>query len=201
MPELSADEWSQRYVTGDAPWDMRQVSPPLVAFFKEGILPRGRRVVVPGCGSGYEIAALARAGYEATGVDYAPQAVAAAQAIIAGINGASVACVDLLDPRAVATLGAFDWAFDQTFFCAIDPSRRGDYATALALLVRPGGELWALSMRTLKPDGPPFDSTPDEFVALLRPAGFAELERRVLDAESHPARRGRETLVRLRRAS
>jgi len=199
MPVLSADEWNQRYVTGDAPWDMRQVSPPLLAFLGEGILPRERRVIVPGCGSGYEVAALARAGYEATGADYAPQAIAAAQANIDGVADAKLVCVDLLDAHAVAALGAFDWAFDQTFFCAIDPERRGEYAAAMASMVRGGGELWALSMRTLKPDGPPFDSTPDEFVAIMRPAGFQEIARRVLDGESHPARRGRETLVRLRR--
>ena len=38
---------------------------------------------VPGCGRGYAVAALARCGYDATGLDIAPTAVQAANAHIA----------------------------------------------------------------------------------------------------------------------
>jgi SAM-dependent methyltransferase len=38
------------------------------------------RVLVPGCGSGYEVESLARLGFTVTGLDYAPAAIARAQA-------------------------------------------------------------------------------------------------------------------------
>jgi hypothetical protein len=67
-------------------------------------------------------------------------------------------------------------------------------------LIRPGGEMWALSFRVPTPGGPPFDSTPEEYVELMSAAGFELVERRLLGAESHAARRGRETLVRMRKS-
>lgn len=196
--ELSASDWDARYRDADTPWDMNQPSPPLSHFLRAGILPRGRRVLVPGCGAGHELSLLANAGYEVVGADIAPRAVALAQRAIAGLPNACVICADLLDPAADAGR-PYDWVFEQTFFCALPPARRGEYAAAMARFVRPGGELWALSMRAQNPGGPPFDSTPEEYVALLSAAGFATLEVRPLDAESHPSRRGRETLVRLLR--
>lgn len=194
--ELSIGDWDARYRDADTPWDMNQPSPPLVHFLRAGMLPAGRRVLVPGCGAGHELPLLARAGYEVVGADFAPRAVAQAQQAIARLPNASVINVDLLD-SASDTGGPFDWVFEQTFFCALPPARRGEYAAAMARLVRPGGELWALSMRAQNPGGPPFDSTPDEYVRLLSGVGFAVIEVRPLEAESHPARRGRETLVRL----
>lgn len=196
--EPSADEWDARYRDGDTPWDMNQPSPPMVHFLRAGILPRGRRVLVAGCGAGHELPLLAQAGYEVVGADIAPRAVALAQRAIHGLSNAAVICADLLEPASDAG-GPYDWVFDQTFFCALPPARRAEYAAAMARLVRPGGALWALSMRTLGPGGPPFDSTPDEYVALLATTGFQAIEVRALAAESHPSRRGRETLVRLER--
>jgi cyclopropane fatty-acyl-phospholipid synthase-like methyltransferase len=41
------------------------------------------RILVPGCGRGHEVVALARAGFAVTGVDFAPAAAAALQARLA----------------------------------------------------------------------------------------------------------------------
>lgn len=198
MDVLSPEQWNDRYVTGDTPWDMRQPSPPLVALLRSGKLPAGR-VLIPGCGSGYEVALLADAGFDVIGADYAESAIAAARQ--ASPSAAErLRCVDLLASDVAERIGTYDWAYDQTFFCAIEPRRRDDYAAAMARLIRVGGELIALSMRAMDPkSGPPYDSTPQDYVDLMSRHGFAETERRTLTDESHPARRGRETLVRLRR--
>lgn len=198
IPDLSPAAWDARYAATDIPWDMGEVSPPLVCFRQEGILPVGRQVLVPGCGSGYEVAYLAEAGYEAVGADFSSQAVAAARRIAGTVPNARIIQADLLAPAAVS-LGEFDWIFDQTFFCAIAPVRRPEYAIAMGRLLRPGGELWALSFRVASPGGPPFDSTPADFIELMSSVGFELIQQRPLTGESHPARRGRETLIRMRR--
>lgn len=193
---LSAADWDARYAGRDTPWDIGAVSPPLVAFHASGILPLGRRVLIPGCGSGHEVRFLASAGYDAVGADYSQAAVRQAERLIEQTTGATVICADLLSAPP-SGITQFDWAFDQTFFCAILPSQRQQYAIAMKQWLRKGGELWALSFRVPSPGGPPFDSTPEEYVSLLTSAGFVLAEKRALDAESHPARRGRETLVRM----
>lgn len=204
MPTPSAADsasidWNARHAAGDTPWDMGQPSPPLLAFLNEGILPAGRRVLVPGCGRGFEVALLAHAGYAAVGVDLAPAAIAAARAVVGERAGAELLCLDFFASVEALMERRFDWVFDQTFFCAIPPVFRLDYARVLAAILRPGGEVWALSMRTDTTEGPPYDSLPEDYINLLSGVGFELVARRPLDAESHPARRGRETLVRMRR--
>jgi SAM-dependent methyltransferase len=194
------DDWNARYVTGELTWDLGQASPPLARFLEEGLLPEPGTVLVPGCGSGHELPLLARAGHRPIGVDFAPLAVEAARARLAasGLQG-RVLRADVLDPEIDVAPASVDWVFDQTCYCALPPEHRADYARALARLVRPGGELWALNMRTPYADRAPFDSTPEEHVAVMERAGFELVLRRALDEESLGRRRGRETLLRLRR--
>ncbi|MFO0838793.1 MAG: methyltransferase domain-containing protein [Phycisphaerae bacterium] len=191
--------WDARYVSADTPWDMRRASPPLCALLASGELPTGKRVLVPGCGAGYEVELLAQAGYATEGIDFAPAAAQAARHRIASLPGAQIHCADALDPATYERLGAFDWVFEQTFFCAFPQPRWGEYGRAMRAAIRVGGELIAISMRTAFTDRPPFDSTPQQFADLMTANGFELRQVRSLSEESHPARRGRETLVRLTR--
>lgn len=70
------DFWEQRYQTGDILWDRGAVSPALVDWFETGALTPCR-VLVPGCGRGYEVLELARLGFEVTALDYADRAQSA----------------------------------------------------------------------------------------------------------------------------
>lgn len=196
-----AVDWNECYATGNAPWDMGHASPPLVALARGGALPTGRRVLVPGCGTGQEVRFLAELDYVVLGADIAPLAVLRAQELVAGRPNAAILCIDLLDPATQVGVTPVDWAFDQTFFCALPPERRDEWAAALRRWIVPAGELLALAFRTENQDRPPYDSPPDVMLTILQKAGFEQLEVRPLDAESHPARRGRETLVRVRRGS
>lgn len=198
-----AEEWDARYEEGTAHWDLGEPSPPLLHFIEEGELPAPGTVLVPGCGSGHELPLLALAGHLPIGLDFAPRAVEAARARLAeaGVEG-RVLEADVLDLPGELDLepGSVDWVFEQTCFCALPPDRRGDYVRSLARLVRPGGEVWALHMRTAYSQRPPYDSAPDEVVALYEAAGFELVERRRLDHVSLERRRGRESLLRFRRS-
>ena len=74
--------WQQRFDTGQLNWDRGMPSPQLAVWLADGSLAPGR-VVVPGCGSGHEVAALAAAGFAVTALDHAPGAVALTQARLA----------------------------------------------------------------------------------------------------------------------
>ena len=56
-------EWEERYLSGRTAWDRGGVSPALRHWLASGALRAGR-VLVPGCGRGHEVAALAREGFQ-----------------------------------------------------------------------------------------------------------------------------------------
>src|SRR6266567_3213588 len=72
---MSTDYWENRYQTGDMPWEKGEPSPGLVDFLAAHPGLRRGSVAVPGCGSGHDVRAWARAGFEAFGYDLAPSAV------------------------------------------------------------------------------------------------------------------------------
>jgi hypothetical protein len=97
--------------------------------------------------------------------------------------------------------GQYDFVYDYTFACAIEPSQRNDWAKKQAELVKPGGQLFTLIF-PLKPDGseasaaerargPPFLWTVAEMKALVEGVGFKQVQ---LEAapRSHPGREGKE---------
>src|SRR5438093_2099734 len=125
---MSDTDWEARYQAGDMPWEKGEASPGLVDFLAaHRELPRGS-VAVPGCGTGHDARAWARAGFEVAGFDLAPSAIRlseekthAAGLVIRFMR------LDFLkdDPPK-----AFDWLFEHTLFCAIHLDRRPDYVAA-----------------------------------------------------------------------
>src|SRR5579859_2043797 len=75
LSKMNQSDWENRYQTGDMPWEKGAPSPGLVDFLSaHPDLPKGT-VCVPGCGTGHDVRAWARAGFDATGYDIAPSAV------------------------------------------------------------------------------------------------------------------------------
>src|SRR5436853_4328346 len=68
-------DWEARYQSKDMPWEKGGPSPGLVDFLAaHADLPRGT-VAVPGCGTGHDVRAWAKAGFQAHGFDLAPSAI------------------------------------------------------------------------------------------------------------------------------
>ena len=63
----------------------------------------------------------------------------------------------------------FDWLFEHTLFCAIDPSRRGDYVRAALRWIKPGGQLLAVHYMIRDEQGPPFGVTQHELMERFSP--------------------------------
>ncbi len=67
--------WEERYQTRDMPWEKGAPSPGLVDFLAaHPELPHGT-VCVPGCGTGHDVRAWAKAGFQPLGLDIAPSAI------------------------------------------------------------------------------------------------------------------------------
>ena len=194
---MDSPDWDELYASDETPWDMGRPSPPLEALLRERAVPSGR-VLVPGCGRGWEVDLLARSGHQAVGIDLSPRAIEQARQRIGPLPGATLLATDFFAEPARLAPHSFDWIFDQTFYCALPPARCRDYARVARALLRPGGQWLLLAFRTPHATRPPWDSPAWRLIADARSEGFELLELRPLRSESHPARRGRETLVRLR---
>lgn len=183
-------DWEDHYRRGETPWEKGAPSPGLVEFL--AVEPVHGRVLVPGCGFGHDVRALAATAEEVVGIDLAPSAVAAAQAAPrAGREQYEVADLFALPPH---WRGSFDWVWEHTCFCAIDPAQRTAYVEAVAGALRPGGHLLAvfyLDPGNDSPDeGPPFEVSVAELDRLFAPR--FELIREWLPASAYAGREGRE---------
>jgi SAM-dependent methyltransferase len=183
-------DWEQRYRSRDTPWEKGAAHPALSAWLERNTLTG--RVLVPGCGSGHDVRALAACGAEVTGLDVAPSAIEAAGRFPRAASETYVTG-DFFHPPA-DWAGGFDGIFEHTCFCAIDPADRQAYAASAAALLRPGGRLLAIFY--LDPghdgDGPPYGCTREELDGLFFPSFRLLAEETGLP--THPGREGREIL-------
>lgn len=187
---MAETDWEARYQTGDMPWEKGAPSPGLVDFLIENpLLPRGK-VCVPGCGTGHDILAWARAGFEVFGCDLAPSAVRLARERGAGAGlQARVEQCDFLEDTPPER---FDWLFEHTLFCAIDPGKRDDYVRAVVNWLKPGGQFLAVNYLIPDTDGPPFGTTRQELWQRFSPH-FELVAEKV--PRSYPNRTGLELLL------
>ncbi len=165
-------------------WDLKGATKVLSAEFTKGVvagrLSLSGACLVPGCGSAYDVKALAHAGVRrVVGIDIVPLAVERA----AGIVGEGLPNVELLtgdffaDERLVPA--SFAWAFDYTFFCALPPSLRAAWGKRTAELLEPGGRLLTLAFPMGSDDvasdpltpGPPHTVSLSEYAKALNPHG------------------------------
>ena len=196
-------DWDAHYRSGDLPWDKGAAAPPLLEWLDNPAHRLTGEVLVPGCGLGHDVRVVAadRAA-RVCGLDFAPAAVAQAEKL-PRVGGERYVVGDLFDlPPPLR--GRFDWVFEHTCFCAIDPARRPDYVRAVARALRPGGELlavfylepWARGEPPPPEGGPPFPVGRAELAALFG-EGFEVVEE-YTPTRAYRGREGKELVQRLR---
>ena len=54
--------WNKRHEIGDAPWDIKQVSPPLKNYFDQ-LIDKEIEILIPGAGHAHEVKYLVSKGF------------------------------------------------------------------------------------------------------------------------------------------
>lgn len=178
-------DWNKAYEEEDTPWDKGCASPPLLEFLTRHSITG--RVLVPGCGTGHDVRALAAQGAEVVGMDLAPSAVRKAEAF-SNVGDECYAVGDFLNLDAEHR-GVYDWVLEHTCLCALEPSQRVAYARAVSQALKPGGHYLAVFYREVSDytgDGPPHPIAREEIDALFGDA-FEPVES-FIPQQSYPSR-------------
>lgn len=178
MAGPTADFWQERFDQQNTGWNRGAPSPQLMAWLDSGAL-QPCRIAVPGCGHGWEVAELARRGFDVVGLDYTEAAVARTQGHCAELGvQAQVVRADVLSYQPDTP---FDAIYEQTCLCAIHPDHWQTYTAQLHRWLRPSGQLWVLFMQSLRPSasqegvihGPPYHCDINAMRALLPSSRWA----------------------------
>lgn len=179
------DFWDTRYRGQVTPWDAHGVPAAFAAW--AGRQDAKARVLIPGCGTGYEVRALATQGHDVLAIDFSAAAVEAARREL----GELADRVRQADFFAVEG-GPFDAVYERAFLCALPRRLWEDWARRIAVLVRPGGVLAGFFFFDDNAKGPPFGIAPAALDALLGPAFERVEDAPVPEAESIPVFSGKE---------
>jgi trans-aconitate methyltransferase len=159
---LSPAFWDERFAQGFMPWDRGGVPEQLRAFV--GASPP-LTTLIPGCGSGYELAALCAAGWDATAIDFAPVAVASARAAV-GQWSEHIVAADFFTWEPAAPL---DFIYERAFLCAMPRAMWPQVAARWAALLAPGALLAGYFFFDDAVKGPPFGIDRATLSSLLSP--------------------------------
>jgi SAM-dependent methyltransferase len=161
------------------PWDSG-ITPPELKEFIASHDP-GRALDI-GCGTGTNVVALAQAGWQVAGIDFAGRAIRIARAKVrkAGVT-ADLRVGDATKLKGIA--GPFDLALDIGCFHGLG-SGKADYLSALDRVLAPGGYWLMYGFFKSLPDyagpglaTPDLDLIPAHFALVSRQDGFDKHER------------------------
>lgn len=159
MTKLDKSFWEDRYKDNQTGWDIGYVSTPLKAYIDQLDDPN-IKILIPGAGNGHEAEYLWRKGFKNVFVlDIAKPPLENLQKRI-HIPETHIIHKDFFDLE-----DQFDLIIEQTFFCAINPKLRQNYANKMHHLLTANGKLTGLLFDfELTEKGPPFGGSKKEYL-------------------------------------
>jgi len=156
--------WNKRWEQGKVPWDLGRIPVALTSFLTRA--PARARVLIPGCGSGYEVRAFHEAGHDVSAIEFSAAAVAHAREVLGVLENKVIHGNffkhDFGNCR-------YELIYERGFLCSLPPVRWPDYASRMAGLLSPGGKLAGLFLYGDEPEPPPFPLTEKTAAELLSP--------------------------------
>lgn len=162
---LNKEYWENRYLNNHAPWDAGNITAPIKGFV-DTLTDRSLKILVPGAGNGHEFEYLFNQGFTNSYVlDIAPSPLGNLRTRMPGLDEKHLLLNDFF-----AIEGQYDLIIEQTFFCALDPALRQDYAKKMHELLKEGGTLAGLLFNfPLTEQGPPFGGSLKEYENIFSP--------------------------------
>ena len=162
---LSKDFWENKYKTNKIGWDLGAISPPLKAYFDQ-LENKELKILIPGGGNSYEAEYLFNKGFKNVYVvDLAKSALENIKNRVPNFPKSQLILGNFFDIN-----DSFDLIIEQTFFCALNPNLRKDYANKMNELLTKKGKLVGLLFDAkLNEDHPPFGGNKEEYISYFKP--------------------------------
>lgn len=162
MSLLTANYWEKRYQDQSTGWDLGTLSDPLKQFF-ETLKDQSLKILIPGCGNAHEASFLHKNGFSQVYIcDWAISPLKEFALRHPDFDKNHLIHDDFFKLKAYN----FDLIIEQTFLCALDPTKINEYASKTASLLKDGAKLTGLLFKeTINDmmDGPPFGATKEHY--------------------------------------
>lgn len=162
--DLSSTAWDNRYLNNDIGWDLGEVSPPLKEYFDQ-LENKELRILIPGGGNSYEAEYLFNKGFKNVFVvDISITALENIKKRVPSFPDSQLIQKDFFDVDL-----KFDLIIEQTFFCALNPNLRQNYASKMQQILSENGKLVGLFFDApLYTNRPPFGGSKKEYLTYFK---------------------------------
>lgn len=156
---LSDTFWDNRYQSNDIGWDIGYISTPLKEYFDQ-LTDKNARILIPGGGNSYEAEYLHQKGFDNIFVvDFSKTALSNLKERVPDFPSDHLIQNDFFKLE-----GSYDLIVEQTFFSALNPTLRSNYAKKMNELLSEKGKLIGLLFDApLYKDHPPFGGNKKEY--------------------------------------
>jgi SAM-dependent methyltransferase len=163
--QFDKEWWDKKYQNDETRWDIGYPSTPLKKYIDQ-LTIKELRILIPGCGNAYEAEYLISKGFKNVFlIDWSDVALDNFKKKKHNIPDDHLYCGDFFEHS-----GKYDLIIEQTFFCAIYPRERSNYANKVYELLVDGGKLVGLLFDDkLNDDKPPFGGSREEYVQYFVP--------------------------------
>lgn len=185
--------WDEKYQKGLTGWDIGSVSTPIKEYIDQ-LKDKSLKILIPGGGNSYEAEYLFNKGFSNVYVmDISKEPLKNIKSRIPDFPSSH-----LLHQNFFTAEGQYDLIFEQTFFCAISPSKRTDYVNKMHELLKPNGYLVGLLFQIpLNDDHPPFGGNKTEYQNLFKEKFDFEIMETAYN--SIPPRAGNELFIKMKK--
>uniref|UniRef100_A0A832DK75 Methyltransferase domain-containing protein n=1 Tax=Ignavibacterium album TaxID=591197 RepID=A0A832DK75_9BACT len=194
MNEVNKSEfWDNLYKINSVGWDLKTPTPAFIDLLKSEYFADKSKMLITGCGYGYDAIAAAKNNFNVTAVDFSETAIQFAQSLAKKENVKINFIVEDFFSLNDDHLNSYEVIFDYVTYCAIDPSRRKEYADKIYQLLKTNG-VFAIILFPIEKriGGPPFAVDVEEATNLF--SEKLELVVSTSEINSIKPRKGRELL-------
>ena len=181
--------WNTRWEKGETGWDIGYAAPAIMEYMAQ-YPDKNAAILIPGCGNAYEAVWLIEAGFKNVFLlDIAEIPLRRFHENHPGFPETNIIQGDFFQHHE-----RYDLVMEQTFFCALDPALRPDYARHLNEVLAPKGRMAGLLFGVeFTEHGPPFGGTESEYRMLFE--HHFDIIHLEPCTESIPPRAGRELFI------
>lgn len=186
---LSKSFWDEKYDEGELRWDVGYISTPLKEYF-DSLRDKNKYILIPGAGNAYEAEYLFNKGFINVFIlDWSRNAIKSFKNRFPVFPDENILYENFFEHH-----GTYDLIIEQTFFCAIEPHLRQDYAKKIHDLLNRNGKLVGLLFNVeLNKDRPPYGGFKEEYIKYFK--DYFDLNVFETAYNSIEPRRGRELFI------